>query len=216
MAGAPLLAGGAAASRSPEEIISDAPTDPVSERTYPTMGTSDDNPDLTVYGNPKCPYTRDFVLNHLSEVVEEYVEPGELNVRFRALVYEPDPSNSSHGSSRYYISDSDPDIARSAYGVWNWEDENYWGYLYDLFADLPSGNVTPNELLERMRDSGVRNWGKIRYEVKDDEYQDYLERTRRAAADVGVSWTPTAEMGGDLTSPHHSTSGLFDWIDAHL
>lgn len=216
LAGAAALTGTAAADRSPRNLIANAPTRRVSNQRYPTMGDSDDNEELTVYGNFKCPYTRDFVLNHLPAVVEEYVEPGVINVRFRSLVFEPDPNDPSHGSSHYYISDSDPDIARSAYGAWNWEDENYWGYFYDLFEDQLSGNVTPRELMGRMRESDVRNWGKIRYEVRDGRYQYPLERTRRAAAGLGVPWTPTAEFRGDLTSPHHSTSGLFDFIDSRL
>lgn len=213
-AGAALFSTGTVASHSTKTVLSNAPIDPVSHRMYPTMGTDDDNPTLTLYGNFKCPYTQKFVLNDFADVVDEYVEPGRLNVRFRSLVYEPDPSNPSHGSSWYFISNSDPDIARSAYGVWNWEDENYWSYFYSLFADLPSGLVTPRELEDRMRDDGVRNWGKIRYEVANDKYQYYLERTRRAAAALGVSGTPTVELQGDLTSPNYGS--LSDWIDRRL
>lgn len=216
LAGTALAVGSASAARSSEEIVSEAPTRAVQNWMYPTMGRSDDNPYMTIYGNYKCPYTRDFVRNHLPAVVEEYVESDELNLRFRSLVYEPDPDDPSHGSSYYYISDSDPDIARSAYGVWNHEDENYWAYHWDLFEDQPSGHVTAEELKERMQTSSVRNWGKIRYEVIDDRYQYYLERTRRAAAGLGISWTPTAEFMGDLTPPHHGTDDLFDWIDARL
>lgn len=178
------------------------------------MGTDNDNPGLTLYGNFKCPYTQRFVRNDFADLVKEYVEPGHLNVKFRSLVYEPDPSDPSHGSSLYFISNSDPDIARSAYGVWNWEDENYWSYFYSLFADLPSGRVTPRELQARMRDDGVRNWRRIRSEVADDEYQDKLEWTRDLAAELGVSGTPTVQMGRDLTSPNYGS--LSDWIDRRL
>lgn len=204
----------AAASHSTKAVLSNAPTDPVSSQPYPTMGTDSDNPTLTLYGNFKCPYTQRFVRNDFADLVTDYVEPGHLNVEFRSLVYEPDPSDPSHGSSLYFISNSDPDIARSAYGVWNWEDENYWSYFYSLFADLPSGRVTPRELQARMRDDGVRNWGKIRYEVADDEYQRYLGRTRRAAAELGVSSTPTVELKGDLTSPNYGS--MPDWIARRL
>jgi protein-disulfide isomerase len=212
--GTALFSSTASAATSDEEIVAAAPTDAVDRATYPTTGTDEDNPVMTVYGNPKCPYTQDFVLNNLPDVIEEYVDPGDLNVRVRMLVYEPDPDDPSHGSAHYYISDSDPTIARATYGVWNWEDENYWGYLYDQFQDLPSGTVTAYDMADRMEAAGVRNWGKIRNEAYEGKYQDQLDRTPEAAYDLGVPYTPTAEMGGDLTNPRFDS--VFDWIDRHL
>lgn len=212
--GTTLFANSASASRSDEAVLASAPTNAVDDETYPTTGTDDDNPVMTVYGNPKCPYTQDFVLNNLADVVDEYVEPGDLNVRFRALVYEPDPKNPSHGSSRYYISDSDPDIARATYGIWNWEDEHYWEYLYDQFQNKPSGTVTGLDMADRLEDQGIRNWGKIRNEVYDERYQEQLEETREDAAALGVPYTPTAELDGDLTNPRHDS--VFDWIENRI
>lgn len=202
------------AARSDAEVVAAAPTDAVDDRTYPSAGTDGDGPVMTVYGNPKCPYTQDFVLNNLPVVVDEYVEPGDLTVRFRMLVYEPDPTDPSHGSSYYYVSDSDPDIARATYGIWNWEDEHYWGFLYALYGDLPSGTVTGLDMADRTEAAGIRNWGKIRNEVYDERYQRQLDRTAEAAYDLGVPYTPTAEMGGDLTNPRRDS--VFDWIDRHL
>lgn len=205
-----------ATARSADEVLSDAPFLEVSNWMYPTMGTSDDNPWATVYGNFKCPYTQEFVLNHLPAMVEEYVETGRLNFRFRSLVYEPDPSDPSHGSSHYYISDSDPDIARSAYGVWEEEPENYWQYFADMFQRQPSGATHADQLEDRMRGAGVRNWGLIGNQIENDRHQYYLERTRRAAAGLGVSFTPTMEFERDITPPHHGTGDLFSFLDARL
>ncbi len=205
-----------AAARSVDEVVSDAPTEAVSDWMYPTMGTSDDNPWATVYGNFKCPYTRDFVLNHLPAMVEEYVETGRLNFRFRSLAYEPDPSDPSHGSSRYFISQSDPDIARAGHGVWKEEPGNFWQYFVDMFQNQPSGSTHADRLEDRMRSSGVDNWGLIGNQVEDDDYQYYLERTRRAAAGLGVEYTPTMEFYHDITPPHHGTQDLFSFLDARL
>ena len=201
---------------SPDETIAGAPVEAVSDWMYPTMGTSDDNPWATVYGNFKCPYTQEFVLTHLPALVEEYVAPGRLNFRFRSLVYEPDPDDPSHGSSYYYISESDPDIARSAYGVWEREPETYWQYFADLFQDQPSGATHADQLEDRMRESGVDDWEAVGDEVADDAHQYYLERTRRAAAGLGVEYTPTMEFMGDITPPHHGVSDLFAFIDSRL
>jgi hypothetical protein len=212
--GTTLFAGTTSASHSDSDIVAAAPTAAVDDERYATMGTDVDNPVVTVYVNPKCPYSQDFVLNNLPTVVEEYVEPGDLNVRLRMLVYEPDPNDPSHGSSYYYISSSDPDIARATYGIWNWEDEHYWGYLYDQYRDLPSGTVTGLDMADRMEDYGIRNFGKIRNEVYDERYQAELDQTAQDAYDVGLPYTPTAEMDGDLTNPRKDS--VFDWLDRHL
>jgi hypothetical protein len=107
------LAGAASANHTTSGPISGAPVpnDP-NQFTYATMGEGN-NPTATLYGNLKFPYTKDFVLNNLEDVIREFVEPGRLDIRYRALAYEP-PGESSHGSSYYYISSSDPRISECA------------------------------------------------------------------------------------------------------
>ncbi|WP_458206035.1 thioredoxin domain-containing protein [Haladaptatus sp. NG-SE-30] len=215
--GAALLgiAGTASANHTTSDPVSGAPVpnDP-GQFTYATMGAGD-NPTATLYGNFKCPYTKDFVLNNLEDVIEKFVEPGRLDLRYRALAYEP-PGQSSHGSSYYYISDSDPRISECAMGAWNAEPNEYWAFFRDMFEDLVSGTVTYEDMRTRMAQSDLEERDTAIAWAKDGRYEDPVYQTRYAAGDDGVTFTPTFELNGETTAPHHDTQDLLNWIENHL
>ena len=216
--GALTAATGSAAAASKSEQIGDAPYGAVEDARYATMGVDDDAPTATLYGNFKCPYTQNFVLDHLAALARDYVRTGRLNLRFRSLAYEPNPDNPSHGISPEYISEDDPDIARTGLGVWNEEPENYWQYFLDMFQNQPSGGYDNDDLEALMERYDVRNWGLIGNYVANDRYEDALRETQDDAADVGVTATPTLVMEGETTYPHHGeyNGDLYDWINAQL
>ena len=212
--GAALL--GVAGTASASEAVSTAPVpDDPGQFTYATMGEGT-NPTATLYGNFKCPYTREFVLGNLDHVIEEFVAPGKLDLRYRALAYEPDPDDPSHGSSYYYISDSDPLISECAMGAWDADPHGYWSFFRDVFETQVSGTVTHDEMRERMADSGVDDRDAAISRARDDRYHDPVYWTRDAAYDAGVTFTPTLELNGETTAPHHDTQAVLDWISGHL
>lgn len=180
------------------------------------MGTDSDNPTATLYGNFKCPYTQQFVQGNLDAVVDEFVTTGELNLRFRDLAHEPDPSDPSHGSAKYYISSSDPLIGQAALGVWDVQPEDYWGFFEMMFDDLISGHVTVSEMTDRMRAAGVGDRSEIAERVRENRYRSEVKANADAAKRVGVSFTPTLELGGATTAPHHGTRAVLNWIEGHL
>jgi protein-disulfide isomerase len=200
------LLSGTAQGASAADIV-DAPVDAVRDATYGTMATDPDAPTFTLYGNFKCPFTRDFILNYLPEVMTEYVEPGDLKVRYRSLVWDP------QDHSDYYISNSDDNIAQSALGVWTYEPENYWRYVYDLFENQPSGYWNHLRLADRMRSVGVRNWGKIRNDIPQQTFIPDLEETLQVSTAYDQPFTPRAVLGGEMENPRR---GLFDWIESHI
>ena len=212
------VATGTVAAASKERHIADAPTVAVSGNRYATTGVDADAPTATVYGNFKCPYTQDFVLDHMAALVRDYVRTGYINLRFRSLAYEPDPSDTSHGISPEYISEDDPAIAKVGLGTWRREHYNYWNFFLNLFRDPPSGGYTAAELQDFAREMEVRNWGWMDWYASADFFDDRLRDTQSAAADYGVAWTPTMEFRGDTTSPHHGryNNDLYDWLDARL
>ncbi len=215
--GAALLgfAGTASANHTTADPVSGAPIpDNPGQYTHATMGEGG-NPTATVYGNFKCPYTKDFVLNNLEDVIQEFVEPGRLDLRFRALAYEP-PGHTSHGSSYYYISDSDPLISESAMGAWNAEPGEYWAFFRDMFEDRVSGNVSYDDMRSRMNQSDLEERDTAVAQAKDGTYEDTVYQTRYAAEDHGVTFTPTFELNGETTAPHHDTDDILNWIEGHL
>ncbi|MFH5801519.1 thioredoxin domain-containing protein [Haladaptatus sp. CMAA 1911] len=197
--------------------LSNAPVpDDADERTYATMGTNPDAPTATVYGNFKCPYTQKFVRDgNLEAVLDEYVTSGDLNLRFRALAYQP-PGTTSHGTSTYYISDSDPLISEAALGVWNVSPEDYWEFFNYMFSDLIRGNVSFSEMEDRMDSADVSSRETIIDRASSGRYDDDVEENRYTAGDYGVSWTPTMVFDGDKTSPHHDVDDLLSWLGERI
>lgn len=197
--------------------LSNAPVpDDADERTYATMGTNSDAPTATVYGNFKCPYTQKFVRDgNLEAVLDEYVTSGELNLRFRALAYQP-PGTTSHGTSTYYISDSDPLISEAALGVWDVSPEDYWEFFNYMFSDLIRGNVSFSEMKGRMQSADVSDRSTIIDRASSGRFDDTVEENRYTAGDYGVSWTPTMVFDGDTTSPHHDVNDLLSWLGERI
>ncbi|WP_144240087.1 DsbA family protein [Haladaptatus cibarius] len=209
------FAGTASADHTTADPVSGAPIpNNPGQYTYATMGHGG-NPTATLYGNFKCPYTQDFVLNNLEDVIREFVESGRLDIRFRALAYEP-PGRSSHGSSYYFISDSDPLISESAMGAWNAEANEYWAFFRDMFENKVSGNVSYDDMRARMNQSDLEERGTAISWAKDSRYEDTVYQTRYAAGDDGVTYTPIFELDGDTTPPHHDTQDILNWIENRL
>ncbi|GAA0239806.1 hypothetical protein GCM10009000_064210 [Halobacterium noricense] len=193
--------------------ISNAPVpDDTDALTYATMGTDKDNPTAELYGNFKCPYTQEFVRGgNLEAVLNEYVASGDLNLQFRALAYQP-PGTSSHGTSTYYISDSDPLISEAAMGVWDVSPGDYWQFFNYMFSDLISGNVSFSEMENRMQSTSVSNRSTIIDRASSGKFDDEVEQNRYSAGDHDVTFTPTLVLDGETIPPHHDTDELLEWI----
>ena len=178
--------------------------------TYPTMGSGDGTPTATVYGNFKCPYTKEFVSGNLQAIIDEFVTTGRLALRFYNLAYQPGDT------SAHYISSSDPRCAAMGIGVWNEDPDSYWQFFAETFDDPPEGYVDYSELASRARSAGVSNADTIAKKARAGEYDAAVERISDEAGANGVTFTPTLELAGDTTAPHHGTQAILDWIESRL
>jgi hypothetical protein len=221
LTGGALLLGAASEPAAAAEPISgvNVPPNPGKYR-FETMGADGDAPKAYLFGNFKCPYTREFVRGNLHDVIREFVNPGDLKLQFLNVAYEPDNnlgrSSPTHGDGSYFISSSDPRIARVSLGAWEVDPGSYWGFFQDMFADQPSGWVTYEDLRDRLYDSGVSNRDEIIARAKTDRYEDELRAAEDAAVDFGIPFTPRLALAGDMTAPHHGIQGLFNWIEARI
>ncbi|WP_231186411.1 thioredoxin domain-containing protein [Haladaptatus sp. DYF46] len=206
---------GVAGTASAAPSVSGAPVPDDTDLKYATMGTDVDNPTATVFGNFKCPYTQNFVNNNLKDVIDEYVSTGQLNIEFRALALQP-PGTSSHGSSTYYISSSDPRISEVALSAWNEQPGEYWDFFEMMFDDRVSGTVTYGEMRNHLESAGVGDRSEIISNAKDGDYNNAIDQTADVAGSYGVSFTPTMELNGETTAPHHDTDSLLDWIGSQI
>jgi|GEM_PF-2672219 len=184
------------------------------------MGTGGDNPTAILFGNFKCPYTREFVRGNMDDVVREFVAPGDLDLRFFNVAYEPDNylgrDSPTHGDGTYFISSSDPRIARVALGAWEVDPQGYWRFFRETFENPPSGWVTYDDMRSRLRSTGVEGVDEIIRRAKTDRYEDELRRTEDAAENYGIPFTPTLALAGDTTAPHHDTGEVLQWIRSRI
>ena len=184
------------------------------------MGPGGSVPRAYLFGNFKCPFTRKFVLGNLQDMIRKFVHPGDLRIQFLNVAYEPDHymgrDSPTHGSKTYFISSSDPRIARVSLGAWHVDPNSYWQFFQDMFENPPSGWVTYSDLDDRLRDSGVSNRDEIIARAKTDRYEDELRLIETAAKNFDIQATPRLALAGRTTTPHHGVGELFDWLEARM
>lgn len=211
------VAGAGSASASETTIApSEIPVPDNTQMMYPTMGTSADNPTATIYGNFKCPFTQEFVNGNLHAIIEEYVLPGKLNIRFRQLAYEPNEGVQTHSQPGTFISPDDPFIGEGSLAVWDVSPENYWSYFFTMFSSLVSGSVTSDDLAERMEAAGVSNIDKITARLESGRYSDLVEKSTDTSRDLDVNNTPRFEVGGVIENPRHEVENILDFVESNI
>lgn len=179
----------------PQGPVANAPTpDSPGERTYATMGTG--GPLVTYFGSWKCPACAEFSTGFLRDIVGKYVEPGEVRLRFLGLAYGPDGDP--------YLGPDAPRATRAGLAVWNVDPGSYWAYHEQVLANQPPENeqwATTDRLTDFAHVAGVDNVGKVRTAIEKERYGKAMQASADAAAEVGISGTPSLFVDGELVSP---------------
>lgn len=198
--------GGSSERDSPVPLPSNA-----ADLTYPTFGTDADNPTLTIYGNFRCPYTRKFALTNLNALVEEYVRPGDLNVRFRSVVY------NLKDIDQPYITPSGDRLAQLALGAWDYDPASYWSFFTSAFENQSSVDWESDaEAKQLLNGNGVDSPGRITARTNADSYTSELRSSYRAATDAGLQFVPMVELSGDLAAANVGSEQLRSWVESRL
>ena len=169
------------------------PSDPTSA-TYATTGSAN-QPTVTYYGNWKCPYCAQFSTGFLGDIVTDYVEPDDISLRFRGLAYiDGEP----------FLGADAPRAARAGLAVWNVDPDAYWRYHEYVFANQPPEReswATTDKLVSFAEQAGVTETEQIRTKLQNQAYESPVRKTSQAAADAGVSGTPTLVIDGETVNP---------------
>ncbi|WP_162524348.1 DsbA family protein [Halobellus captivus] len=179
---------------SPDLDLSGIPV-PDGQSSYARMGRDDAAVTATVIGNWKCPYTQEFVLELLPEIVDRFVDSGDLQVEYRSLAYlSGDP----------FLGTDAPRAARAGLAVWDIDPESYWSYFAHLFANQPQERyewAQPSFLVRVAETSGVSGITQFRQSVTNGAYAGPVHATTDTAADLGVSTVPRVAVDGTVTAP---------------
>ncbi|QLG60399.1 DsbA family protein [Halorarum salinum] len=178
----------------PDVSLSNVPL-PDENTRYARMGEADADAVATVFGNWKCPYTQEFVLNQLPQVVDDFVRSGDLQVEFRALAYL---------SGEPFLGADAPRSARAGLAVWDVDRESYWSYFAYVFTNQPQERYEwgqPSLLRRFAEESGVNQPGQIGDVADSDAFSNTVRETTGAADDAGISTVPRIVTDDRVTAP---------------
>ena len=171
--------------------IPESPT----EFRYAQVGSADAEVTVTYFGSWKCPYCAQFSTGMLSQLVTNYVVPGDIALEFRDLAY-------IGGES--FLGPDAPAAGQAGLAVWNAEPASYWAFHEYVFQNQPPENeqwATADRLAQFARSAGVSATEPIRTAIQKNQYEDALRATDRAANDNGVDSTPTLLIDGTTVAP---------------
>lgn len=178
------------------------------DHTYARMGSDDASATVTLYGNWKCPYTQEFVLTRLDEVVETYVAPGDLAFEFRAIAYR---------DGEPFLGPDAPRAARAGLAVWDLDPKSYWSYFGAVFANQPQERydwATADQLVEFAKATDIGNAAKVGQRLDANAYATAVQATVESAAEVGVYTVPRLEVDGEVVAPTVDWESTVETLDA--
>jgi protein-disulfide isomerase len=185
----------------PTGPVATAPVpDDAGSYTYARMGTGASTT-VTYVGNWKCPFCAEFSTGSdrvlpLSTVVTDYVEPGDLDLVYRALSY------SNEGEP--FLGPDAPRAGRAGLAVWNVDPGRYWAFHEHVMADQPPESerwATRSRLVEFAREAGVSDPEAVGSAVGNGEYESAVRANTEFAGNAGVSGTPAVVVDGTGYSP---------------
>jgi len=186
------------------DLPDETPTGPVASApvpdapdgyTYATMGSATAPVEAVYFGNWKCPYCADFSTGFLSDIVTDYVEPGDVALTYRALAY--------IGGDPFLGADA-PRAARAGLAVWNIDPSGYWRFHEYVMANQPPEGrewATVDTLTEMAEKAGVSDPDAVRSALEDGEYASQVRATSERAAALGIEGTPALVVGDRGVNP---------------
>lgn len=159
------------------------------------MGDDDAAETATVYGNWKCPYTAAFVTEQFPGIVERYVEPGDLRLRFRAVAYR---------DGEAFLGSDAPRAARAGLAVWNRDPDAYWSYFSTVFANQPPEReawATTEQLTTFADAAGVRNAEALAREIGSGRHAEAVAETVETVTKREIYSVPRLAVGDAVVAP---------------
>jgi protein-disulfide isomerase len=160
---------------------------------YPVMGTAEET--VTLWGNWKCPYTREFVAGPMGSLVDEFVAPGDVSLQYRAVAYENgEPS----------LGPDSPRATQAGLAVWDIDPESFWSYFAYVFENQPPEDppwATMDTLVRFARAADVKGIDQVRQAIRSKGYAAAVQATADRAPEVGVTTFPRVVYDGSVTAP---------------
>lgn len=160
------------------------------------LGESSSPVTLTEFGDPQCPFCGRFAREVVPDIVERYVDPGDLKVDFQALTFiGPDSERAARVAAALIPEGRYWDMIDLLYQSQGTENTGYvtTAYLTDLLEQIPG--VDPEKVLQ---ESTSPKAGRV------------LERAKQRAEKLGVNSTPTLFISVGNGKPKQLTADPLD------
>ncbi|WP_137287837.1 DsbA family protein [Halorussus salinisoli] len=170
------------------------PSDP-GQYDYARLGREDADVTATLYGNWKCPYTQEFVVQMMGEVVEKFVKPGDVAVEFRSL---------SYLNGEPFLGADAPRAARAGLEIWQSAPERYWQYFASVFTNQPPERyewATADRLVRFAETTKVGNTDALENAMLTGKHREKVRATTDRATELSISTVPRVVAGGEVTAP---------------
>jgi|GEM_PF-898593 len=191
----------------PTGAITDAtiPSSP-EQYEYATMGPADAEV-VTLFGNWKCPYTREFVVQDFPGLVQSYVETGRVAIEFRTLAYQ---------DGEPHLGPDAPRAAWAGLAVWAHDPDSFWPYFATVFQNQPPERdawATTTQLEAFMQTAGVQTTDPILADVRAGERDPRVRETSDAATRYGIDTIPRLVYDGRVVAPNLDLDAAHDLLE---
>lgn len=178
----------------------DAAGDSPDGSTVPVRGDPEAAVTLAVYEDYACPHCRDYVLNGSPELVEAYVEPGDIRYEHRDLpIPVADPESWEAASAAREM------LARGGHGA-------FWDYATRLYEEQSRLGTDTPELYAELATAvdGSVDGAAVRAAGVDRAHDDAAQADRERAVDLGAEGTPTFVLDGEIVASGYADPVLAD------
>jgi protein-disulfide isomerase len=165
------------------------------DHEYAVAGTDDPELTVTYYGSFKCPYCAQFSTGFLGSLIADYVEPGDVNIRYRNL---------SYFDGEPFLGPDAPNAGHAGLAVWNDDPASYWEFHEHVLANQPPESeewATADRLATFADEAGVADPSVVRAAVEEGRYEEQLRSTAADASAAGIEGTPALIVGDRALSP---------------
>lgn len=173
---------------------------------YPVVGSNDASQTVTFYGGWKCPYTKSFVLNGYQRILRDYVQSGDLRIKFRAVPY--DNGEPFHGPD-------EPFAAQVGQAVWHTSPQAFWRYFAYVFANAQQtdGWATPRRMRKFVTTANAQPPQKIISQAQSRVYQQEIQQTMARVNSIPIEYIPRIVVNGTVTAPTVDLSATLKEIE---
>lgn len=163
-----------------EALLSVAKRDPLDRLA---MGPVDAPVVMSVFSDYRCPYCTMFSREALPEIVQEFVESGQVRLEWRDSPFQGDESVMAA-------------MAAHAAALQN----KYWEYnqaLVDAGSTSSHASFSVGQLVELAKNVGVPDLELFEEDMRSDAVLELVKADYDLAQNLGVQSTPTIIIGGD-------------------